>query len=50
MTLATDLVKAIENLGGRSMLPKEIEEAKEKADAIYEKIQAGTYAGEGRLF
>lgn len=37
-------------LDERSMLPKEIEEAKEKADAIYEKIQAGTYAGEGRLF
>jgi len=37
-------------LDERSMLPKEIEEAKEKADAIYTKILAGTYAGEGRLF
>jgi len=37
-------------LDERKMLPKEIEEAKEKADAIYSKIQAGTYAGEGRLF
>lgn len=37
-------------LDERKMLPKEIEEAKEKADAIYTKILAGTYAGEGRLF
>ena len=37
-------------LDERKMLPKEIEEAKEKADAIYAKIQVGTYAGEGRLF
>ncbi|WP_213609623.1 tetratricopeptide repeat protein [Pseudoalteromonas sp.] len=37
-------------LDERSMLPKEVERAKEKADAIYEKILAGTYAGEGRLF
>ena len=37
-------------LDERKMLPKEIEEAKEKADKIYEKILAGTYAGEGRLF
>lgn len=37
-------------LDERTMLPKEIQEAKEKADAIYTKILAGTYAGEGRLF
>lgn len=37
-------------LDERKMLPKEVEEAKEKADAIYARILAGTYAGEGRLF
>ena len=37
-------------LDERSMLPKEVAEAKEKADAIYNKILAGTYAGEGRMF
>jgi TPR repeat protein len=37
-------------LDERTMLPAEAEEAKEKADAIYAKILAGTYAGEGRLF
>ena len=37
-------------LDERTMLPKEVAEAKEKADAIYTKILAGTYAGEGRLF
>ncbi|MBQ4833696.1 sel1 repeat family protein [Pseudoalteromonas sp. MMG010] len=37
-------------LDERTMLPAEAEAAKEKADAIYAKILAGTYAGEGRLF
>ncbi len=37
-------------LDERKMLPAEVELAKEKADAIYAKILAGTYAGEGRLF
>lgn len=37
-------------LDEQKMLPKEVEEAKEKADAIYARILAGTYAGEGRLF
>jgi TPR repeat protein len=37
-------------LDERTMLPKEVAEAKEKADAIYNKILAGTYAGEGRMF
>jgi TPR repeat protein len=37
-------------LDERKMLPAEIEEAKEKADAIYTRILAGTYAGEGRLY
>jgi uncharacterized protein len=37
-------------LDERKMLPAEVAAAKEKADAIYAKILAGTYAGEGRLF
>lgn len=36
-------------LDERNMMPAEIEAAKEKADAIYAKIQAGLYAPDGRL-
>ncbi|WP_404344147.1 tetratricopeptide repeat protein [Pseudoalteromonas mariniglutinosa] len=36
-------------LDERNMLPGEVEAAKEKADAIYAKIQAGLYAPDGRL-
>ncbi len=35
-------------LDEQKMSPAEIDAAKAKADAIYEKIQAGTYAGDGR--
>ena len=37
-------------LDERKMLPAEVTEAKEKADILYERIQAGLYAGEGRMF
>ncbi|CAM4147390.1 tetratricopeptide repeat protein [Pseudoalteromonas ostreae] len=37
-------------LDERKLMPTQIAEAKEKADALYEKIQAGLYAGENRMF
>lgn len=37
-------------LDERKMLPAEIIEAKEKANELYERIQAGLYAGEGRMY
>jgi TPR repeat protein len=37
-------------LDERKLMPAQIAEAKEKADALYEKIQAGLYAGEDRMF
>lgn len=37
-------------LDERKMLPAEVTEAKEKANELYDRIQAGLYAGEGRLY
>ena len=37
-------------LDEQKLLPAQIVEAKEKANALYEKIQAGLYAGEDRMF
>lgn len=37
-------------LDERKLMPSQITEAKEKADALYERILAGLYAGEGRMF
>ncbi|MDQ9091706.1 tetratricopeptide repeat protein [Pseudoalteromonas haloplanktis] len=37
-------------LDERKLMPAQITAAKEKADVLYEKILAGLYAGEGRMF
>jgi len=37
-------------LDERKMLPAQITDAKEKANELYERIQAGLYAGEGRIY
>ncbi|MGO2011759.1 MAG: tetratricopeptide repeat protein [Pseudoalteromonas sp.] len=37
-------------LDEQKLMPAEVVAAKEKADALYEKIQAGLYAGENRMF